>query len=175
MAFKMRILLLAVMAVAAIASAKENEPERCTDVGIYGLLDFWLGKWDVYSGSELVGTNRIEKVLGGCAVLEHWTGGSGGQGKSLFYVAGDGVWKQVWVTEWATRPGGVKEKSRQPTASINDVRFQSVIALPDGRRYLDRTTLTQLETGDVRQLIEISQDGGDTWETRFDAIYRRSD
>lgn len=53
------------------------------------------------------------------------------------------------------------------------MRFQGEIALPDGTSYLDRTTLTLLETGDVRQLIEVSTDSGNHWRAVFDAIYRR--
>ncbi len=138
----------------------------------FSRLDFWLGDWDVYSGDTLVGSNRIEKTLRGCAVLEHWTGAGGGRGLSLFYVDDGGRWRQVWVTENARRPGGIKEKVRQPMEAADAVRFQGEIRLPGGDSYLDRTTLTPLDDGRVRQLIEISRDGGETWETTFDAIYR---
>jgi hypothetical protein len=36
---------------------------------------------------------------------------------------------------------------------------------------LDRTTLTPLSDGRVRQVIEISRDHGTTWQTGFDAYY----
>jgi hypothetical protein len=36
-----------------------------------------------------------------------------------------------------------------------------------------RTTLTALTDGSVAQLIEQSSDGGETWETTFDAVYTR--
>ena len=88
-------------------------------------------------------------------------------------MTGDGTWKQVWVTEWATRPGGVKEKTFEVMDSPNVVRFQGRIALPDGGSYLDRTTLTRLPSGDVRQVIETSTDEGQSWTAGFDAIYRR--
>ncbi|MCC6989620.1 MAG: hypothetical protein IT181_11515 [Acidobacteria bacterium] len=36
--------------------------------------------------------------LGGCALLEHWTAASGGEGQSLtLYVAADQQWNQTWV------------------------------------------------------------------------------
>jgi hypothetical protein len=37
----------------------------------------------------------------------------------------------------------------------------------------DRTTLTPLPDGRVRQLIETSNDDGRSWETRFEGFYRR--
>ena len=158
----------------SIALADDAEPERCADMENYRLLDFWVGDWEVYAGEDKVGDNRIEKVLGGCAVMEHWTGADGGEGKSLFYVDTNGTWKQVWVTEWAANPGGVKEKVRVPVSANGAVRFQGQVRRPDSGIYLDRTTLTALENGAVRQLIETSTDSGASWETAFDAIYVRA-
>jgi hypothetical protein len=155
--------------------AADEPATTCTDTEVYAALDFWVGEWDVYVDEELVGRNRIEKILSGCAVMEHWRAAGGGEGKSLFFVSGDGTWKQVWVTEWATRTGGVKEKTLQAVDAPNRVRFQGRIALPDAGYYLDRTTLTLLPSGEVRQVIETSSDEGRSWTTGFDAIYRRSD
>ena len=164
-------ILLLVFATSAIA--QDSEPPACFADATYNALDFWLGKWDVYVGEELAGTNHIEKVLSGCAVMEHWHGAGGSEGKSLFFVTGEGRWKQVWATEWATRPGGVKEKDWQELDEPGQARFQGRIMLPDGRSYLDRTTLIRLPSGDVRQVIEHSTDDGVTWESGFDATYRR--
>lgn len=138
----------------------------------YRRLDFWVGDWEVRSGDRRVGDNRIEKVLGGCALLEHWRSADGGRGKSLFYYApAENVWKQVWVTSAPTRPGGVKEKVLLDSYDGPGVRFQGRIRLPDGGSYLDRTTLVPRDGGRVRQVVETSSDGGDSWETRFDALY----
>jgi hypothetical protein len=54
------------------------------------------------------------------------------------------------------------------------VRFQGEVRGTSGPTILDRTTLSPLSGGEVRQLIEISRDGGTTWESGFDARYRRS-
>jgi len=73
------------------AAAQDQTPKLCADMPVYSLLDFWVGEWDVYSGEEKVGENRIHKILNGCAVMEHWTAADGGEGKSLFYVDAEGV------------------------------------------------------------------------------------
>lgn len=52
------------------------------------------------------------------------------------------------------------------------VRFQGELRHPDGHIVLDRTTLTPLDGGEVRQLIEVSSDGGSSWRRAFDARYR---
>jgi len=168
----MRRTVLFLAALALPIHAQEIEPQSCTYNPLYGMLDFWLGDWDVYAGDNRVGTNTIEKTMKGCAVLEHWQNVEGVRGTSLFYVDGQGSWKQVWVTEHATMPGGVKEKTLQPLADPRQVRFQGRVYVEDGNTYLDRTTLTDTGDGRVRQLIEVSMDEGATWNVIFDAEYR---
>jgi hypothetical protein len=136
-------------------------------------MDFWVGEWDVLVNDQVVGHNLIEKILDSCAVMEHWTDSGGGQGKSLFYhIPATGDWKQVWVTQNATVTGGVKEKTLVERPGEGAVRFQGRIRQPDGTSYLDRTTLTPLPDGTVRQVIELSNDEGETWRSVWDSIYR---
>jgi len=163
-------LVLMILSCTALAGAQT--PERCSDSNLFGQLDFWIGEWNVYVGEDLAGSNRIEKALDGCAVFEHWSASDGSEGKSLFFVDYDGHWVQVWVSEQAMSPGGVKEKVMVDDPPEGSVRFQGVIRHPTAEPWLDRTTLTPLESGDVRQLIEVSQDGGETWNPTFDAVYR---
>lgn len=157
--------------VASGTAWSQTAPPECESVPDFHKLDFWLGSWDVYVDDQKVGDNLIEKTLAGCAVLEHWTDVEGNEGQSLFfYTQATDTWKQVWVTERATAPGGVKEKVLVETFDDGGVRFQGEIPLGGGRQYLDRTTLTPLSEGRVRQHIEISRDGK-SWESAFDAIY----
>lgn len=132
-------------------------------------LDFWIGRWEVKNpGGGLEGHNQIETILGGCAILEHWTEADGSEGKSLFYFDALGArWKQVWVTD----AGQFKEKA-EVTGPTDGVRFQGEIPLRDGRRLQDRTTLTPLPDGRVRQVIEQSADGGATWRA-WEGLYTR--
>jgi hypothetical protein len=53
------------------------------------------------------------------------------------------------------------------------VRFQGALPRMDGTFVLDRTTLTPVATGQVRQVIEQSVDGGQNWIVGFDAMYVR--
>lgn len=168
-----RIGLWLVFLLVTPASTQGQVPS-CEDEPALNQLDFWLGDWTVFVGDEPAGTNRIEKILDGCAVMEHWTSARGGQGKSLFYYhPTTKSWKQVWVTQSALRPGGLKEKRLVEGYGGPGVRFQGEIPLGDGESYLDRTTLLPQQNGTVRQIIEISRDGGESWETTFDAVYRQ--
>ena len=167
---------LAIALLAATARAQSATPEpppACDDDPTYQALDFWVGEWNVYVGDRVVGENRIEKILDGCAITERWSARDGGDGHSLFFVDYDGHWVQVWISQWARTPGGVKEKLMVNDPPDGAVRFQGVVRHPDAGEWLDRTTLTPLEDGSVRQLIEISEDNGASWHPTFDAIYRR--
>jgi|GEM_PF-1495809 quercetin dioxygenase-like cupin family protein len=161
----------------ALAQSPGSTSASCADTPALHALDFWLGEWTVRVGGDgqVAGTNRIERILGGCAITETWRDASGGEGRSLFYyLPVEGAWHQVWVTPNALRPGGVKEK--RMTERIGDgLRFQGTIALPGGGSYLDRTTLTPESDGTVRQVIEVSQDDGTTWRTMFDGVYHRGE
>ncbi len=133
-------------------------------------LDFWLGDWEVFADGKLDGTNRIERVLDGAALMENWHDVDGHEGKSWFYFyRPENRWKQVWVTDL----GGVKEKALVELLANGAVRFRGELPQRDGRKLLDQTTLTPLPDGTVRQVIEQSADGGQTWRTTYDAIYRR--
>lgn len=161
------------------ARAQDEAPAQkklysCNDAPGYHEMDFWLGEWVVRLGSRDVGTNRIHKMLKGCAIMEHWTAENGSEGKSLFYYdAATDVWKQVWVTDAAYTPGGLKEKVLVERLPRGGLRFQGEIVNANGETYLDRTTLIPQPDGSVRQWIQISTDGGEMWTSTFDAMYVR--
>ena len=154
------------------AQTSSAPPKTCATDSTYRVLDFWIGNWNVIDSTGAnVGSNRIERIVGGCAIMENWREPDGSEGKSLFYYATDQRrWKQVWVTPEAMLPGGFKEKRLIARLPGGGVRFQGEIIGPLAV-VLDRTTLTPIAGGRVRQLIEISRNGGTTWTTTFDAIY----
>ena len=169
-----RLLQVLVPVVMLASPCAAQSMDGCDSDSTYRVLDFWVGNWSVYVGDMLVGTNRISKVLHGCAVVEEWRDAGGGEGRSLFYVEPAlHQWKQVWVTDGALHVGGTKEKHLIARMG-GGVRFQGELRRPDGRVILDRTTLTPVADGQVRQLIEISTDGGTTWRSTFDARYRKA-
>ena len=159
-----RIFLVACVAAVAALGAQPPPPAARQE------LDFWLGDWEVFVDGKFDGTNRIERVLGGAALIENWHDADGHEGKSWFYFyPPENRWKQVWVTD----AGGVKEKALTGRLPNGAVQFRGEVQLRDGRNILDRTTLTPLADGTVRQVIELSADGGANWKKGYDAIYRR--
>lgn len=77
------LVLLTAVGCARLAPAqlppKGEERPPCSDPA-YQRLDFWIGSWEVHTrDGRKAGTNVIEKILGRCAVLEHWTSAAGGE------------------------------------------------------------------------------------------------
>jgi hypothetical protein len=156
------------------ASQEEKDILACSEDPAFGWLDFWVGTWDVMVQSGFGGTNEIRKILNGCAVTEEWTSAEGKRGFSLFYYRpASRAWQQVWVTDRALAQGGVKEKTLVERLPNGGVRFQGEAALPDGRSYIDRTTLKPLNTNEVEQVIEVSLDDGESWTMVFQGHYLR--
>ena len=160
-----------VVVVAAAAGAQQAPPpasKPCTAPAYRG-FDFWLGDWDVTTpDGRPAGSNRIESVLGGCALLEHWEGRGGGAGKSLtLYVAADRQWNQTWVDAGGNRSvltGGL-EGSRMV--------LRNAWTSAEGALMRSELSWTPQPDGTVRQVWRQSSDDGRTYQTTFDGIYRR--
>lgn len=139
-------------------------------------FDFWLGEWQVFDpAGKSVGQSRIESVLNGCVLAEHWTSGGNppgaGDGKSFnLYNAQTGQWEQFWVDAQGTRlvlngnfaAGSMVLSGQQPKPDAKT-----------GIAQRERITWTPNADGSVRQLWESSVDDGKTWTIAFDGQYRR--
>ena len=152
-------------AAAEVSSAPCAEPLRRQ-------FDFWLGTWEVTNpAGKVVGHSRIESILEGCALQEHWQSTSGVAGKSLnVYNLDKQLWEQFWVDNSGARlhlVGGLDEGQmvlrNQESADVRILATQN-----------ERVTWTPNADGSVRQRWESSKDGGKTWTVSFDDLYRRS-
>ncbi|HEX8137262.1 MAG TPA: tetratricopeptide repeat protein [Pyrinomonadaceae bacterium] len=134
----------------------------------YRQFDFWVGEWDVQNNGQKAGTNRIERILDGCVLLENWTSGLGGTGKSFnFYDASQRRWQQTWVDS----TGNVLNLYGE--YKDNALRFSGETRAQDGARTLHRLTFFNLGPDRVRQLWEQSTDDGKTWKAVWDGTYTR--
>ncbi len=176
MSLNARIMFAAVASVALLQSAaaagqEQPAPAPCEADSVYRQFDFWVGEWDVFTQQDRqAGTNRIERLLRGCLLLEQWKGASGGEGRSINYF--DPIRKR-WVQTWVDGQGGIIEAEGAFEAGA--MRLEGEHLYPDGRRELFRMTFTPQTDGTVRQFIEQSKDGGESWYVWFDGKYVRRD
>jgi hypothetical protein len=150
-----------VTALGTFAVARAPAETPCTEPE-HRQFDFWVGEWNVTvpGGSSVPSDITLEP--GGCAVFENFAQGAG---RSInVYNPGDGQWHQTFVFSNGQRLvliGGL-----EGDAMVLSRRFPGA---PTGS--FDRWTWTQLSEGRVRQLQEVSTDGGVTVTTGFDGTY----
>lgn len=167
------VLALAQRSASAPAAKKavaRPAPTPCMADSNARRFDFWVGEWDVTPAGDttVVGHSNVQIVSGGCALLENWTAGNGSQGKSLnSYNSGLAHWQQYWVGQ----NGGVTE--------YRDSRWdgKTLVFLAHSRNakggFEQRLSFTPLDSNTVRQLGEISTDGGRSWKVGYDFHYHR--
>jgi hypothetical protein len=132
-------------------------------------FDFWIGEWEVFlPDGKKAGENRIEKVANDWGLLENWNGGGGYSGKSLnTWISERKRWQQFWVGS-----GDALELSGGLNAAGEMVLEGRSIGA-GAKETRERITWTPNADGTVRQHWQQSSDGGATWTTAFDGLYRR--
>lgn len=164
-------------ALAALAAAQAPSPAPAAAAGAcapaeYRQFDFWVGNWDVKDPSgQVVGTNRITREYDGCVVQEHWEArGPQKQIGSSFntYFPAARRWHQTWVDStggFLLLDGGMADGSMVLSGDMPARRGTGMVR--------HRIAFTPNENGTVRQLWEVSRDGGKTWSVSFDGTYVR--
>ena len=152
---------------AAMLADAERKARPCEFDGRYRVFDFWVGEWDVYSPQgQRVGVNSIQRLLDSCLLLENWTSISGSSGKSINYLdPATGLWHQNWVDQ----SGQIIEYEGEFAEGA--MSFSGRLTDGAGKVSLSRMRFTPADDGTVKQFIELSADGGETWSTWFDGIY----
>lgn len=138
----------------------------------YHDFDFWLGQWDVYvsSSDQPRAQSHIESIIDSVGVLENYKLVQGSyQGKSINkYNAARQRWEQLWIDN-----GGL-------SLFLSGNLEGKAMVMTDEERPLTEGTINKIrwepqENGDVRQTWTSSTDGGKTWTTVFDGMYKRKD
>lgn len=154
----------------ALQTASSAPPPVCT-ASEHRQFDFWVGEWDVYpTGKDKpVARSRIERLHGDCVVREHWMPFKGGGGSSLNnYDTETRQWRQTWVDSSNAR---VEFAGGMDGEAIVLTGFWKGVNGP-GKDGTVRMRYTREAGGAVRQLGEISTDGGKSWAPSFDFTYR---
>ena len=168
--FSLVLLLVSVLVIPANAQqAGGASTHRPCSAPEHRQFDFWVGDWDVTNpAGKPAGHNRIEPILGGCALRETWAGAGGSHGTS--YNAWDRQrrhWHQTWVDDDGLvleLEGGLKDGKMVLEGETLD---------SSGATVRNRITWEETAPGAVRQLWEVSTDRGGTWKVIFDGRYRR--
>ena len=165
---KKLIALLFILWSAFTLSAQQEHCNCCTED--HSAFDFWLGSWEVkLKDGTIAGENRIEKIQGGCVLLENWTSSNGNfTGTSYnFFNAEAGLWEQLWLDS----SGTILKLSGRRVG--NQMILQSERTTnEDGSETIQRITWTLLSDGNVRQVWEVLRNGVPAGEL-FNGLYKR--
>ena len=145
----------------------------------YRDFDFWIGEWDVRPPGSAANAPAAENIITqeyeGCVLQEHWKpGGAGstGGGGSSFNIY-DST-RKMWFQTWVDSTGALHEYHGNLDADGN---MAFVGETPGGpgqpARVPTRLTFFRLGPDKVRQLSEVSTDGGKNWTLNYDLIYTR--
>jgi hypothetical protein len=155
---------------AAVLDSARASWEPCAADANARRFDFWVGEWRVRNAyGQPVGESSIQRVSGGCAILENWSGGTGVVGKSLnFYNHDTSQWQQYWVGQQGDQVLFTTSEWSGPT-----LVFHATTTQRGGARVQSRLSFTPVAPDTVRQFSETSSDGGRTWTTQYDFYYGR--
>ncbi len=142
----------------------------CADIDGFSDFDFWVGEWQVFDSNSgnRAGENSIQKMEGGCMLLESWTSAGGGTGTSMNYFNPvTKEWRQLWVSAGRYSidiVGGLRGSSMVLEGSIYNFA---------GAVWNFRGTWTPNSDGSVRQVFEQFNHDSEQWDPWFDGRYVR--
>ena len=164
-----RLLLFVLLGVVASPLLAAEHASSVCSAPAYRQFDFFVGDWDTYdvqAQDKVVARNTVKVILDGCVIHEDYRQNDGLHGESYsLYDAARKVWHQSWVTnrgdllllDGGVQDGrmifkGVERKSGKPDALVRAAWYKQ----GDG----------------VRETAEQSLDGGKTWKTEFDILFK---
>lgn len=168
------IMMLVCFAIALSGTVEAQDKAKtppCSEAE-YAHFDFWVGEWRVTDPKGVFqGTNRIEKILGGCVLEENWTGAKGMTGHSYnAYAKRRGVWHQTWVDSNGTLlllEGGLVDGRMVLRGETPGSEGKGAVS--------HEISWELLEDGRVRQIWRMSHDGGSSWSDAFVGLYTRQE
>ncbi|MCZ7602805.1 MAG: DUF1579 family protein [Melioribacteraceae bacterium] len=168
----MKLIYLCILMLTFILSSKAQIQKSCESFN-FSQFDFWIGEWDLTwydsDGNEYKGHNSISKILDDCVIEENFEDyNSGFRGKSVTtYSSLKNNWLQTWVDNtgnFMVFEGGFDNENM-----ILSRNFKN----PEGNEIYQRMIFHSIENNSLVWNWEMSKDGGQTWELRWQIFYKR--
>lgn len=137
------------------------------------LFDFWVGEWNLTwkdaEGNTQTGTNRVEKILDGMVLQEHFSDVAGNfKGTSIsVYNPRYNSWHQAW----ADNQGGYYNF----VGAVDDGRpvFKTKPIEVNDQTIIQRMVFFEIEENSFTWDWEKSIDGGESWTLLWRIDYKR--
>lgn len=137
-------------------------------------LDFWLGSWDV-SATEgpRLGSSQVVTRVNDCLIVEDFVTPKGMQSRSyVFYDFATATWHRSYIDEngeYVALSGGLEQGGNSPR-----IVMTGTDVAPNGEEFDLKVTIAALGPDLVRQIWEVSDDGGATWKPALSLDYEAS-
>jgi hypothetical protein len=155
------------MTTGSLFSVHSPKPVSCV-APEYRRFDFWIGDWDAFEVDNptiKVARTRVELILDGCVLREDYNDPGGLQGQSFtIYDSSRGIWHQSWVTNRG-KLLIIEGQFHAGEMVLTGVDYAG------GEQTLIHGTWKPVDGG-VRETAVTSADGGKTWKTWFDLMFR---
>ncbi|MDX5419581.1 MAG: hypothetical protein LPK09_10225 [Hymenobacteraceae bacterium] len=174
---KLTTLLVVILLACTASNAQHAKAPNC-DEPAHHQFDFWLGEWNIkqkilmQDGSwfEAKAQTEVKQVLGGCALLENWSG------EVLFFW--EGMQKPEELRGLSVR--AYNPKSKKWSINWMDNRnlqfgehtgefangkgeFYRTITSPEGKEITTRITFSDMKEASVHWDLAVTSDAGKTW------------
>lgn len=174
---RIALAILGVMVFATGSAHAENAPV-CDDAvhyPEYHRLDFLIGNWTAYADKTKIADVSIERPAGACALVQTWnalpsemTFNRPAVAKALVaYDQERRLWELFWVT------GVIGVHFHFTATPAENLVWEANETLSTGGTKTDRLMITKLPDGTLREIGTASTDGGKTWVTEYDLIWRK--
>jgi hypothetical protein len=147
-----------------------ESPHR-SKIATWRFCDIRLGNWKIGAeGSSGNAHSTVSPSLDKCLVVEHWDGGRGHHGQSVF---GYSVDDKSWYGMFADNEGRVHVFTSGKVAS-GTAEFEGTSHGPNGESILNRVKVIRLNLNKIELTWEKSTDNGATWNVVFRGEYSRA-
>lgn len=168
-----------VLAVALISTGcvtpSVQAPEAARTVAPPGApvtLDFMVGEWTLHDASgAMIGHSTITGQEPGAILYER---------RAVGQTAAQPLWFENaertggWVQLFLNPSGQVREFATLSSAGEWPLVLGGDVTLRDGARAKFRLTVSRASNDEMRRLLEMSRDGGQSWASVLDYTYRRA-
>jgi hypothetical protein len=165
---KMLFSVLAVLLATQTFGQSTPPPNPCKDPAV-SQFDFWVGDWDLTWADTLHGTNKVERIMGGCTVQENFYDPKmkfSGKSWSVYSVQRK-LWQQTWVDTnggYIVLSGGMQGDSMVLTTPPRSI--------PNGTS-VSRMVYYNIKKDSFDWSWEASTDGGKSWKQNWLIHYKR--
>ena len=161
------------------AEQPQSQPPPCSEAAARQ-FDFWVGDWELRYRRRLApdkdewqegtATNRIERTMDSCVILENFVDGPAGGGYRGMSVSAYDARAAKWKQTWVDNQGSYLDFAGEFKDGRMVLAREAVV---QGQKRHQRMVWHDISKDRLQWDWEVSRDGGATWITLWHIEYTR--